>query len=89
MHEFETLPIIDELKSKKLLSCHKCNSIKVEKTIMAPQLINRKSNKIGQRMRVYENNSYNRYTYMSNYRIDNSEFTQSEKKFNIEIYIHN
>ena len=34
----------ERLKSKKLLSCHKCNSIKVEKTIMAPQLINRKSN---------------------------------------------
>ena len=33
----------ERLKSKKLLSCHKCNSIKVEKTIMAPQLINRKS----------------------------------------------
>ena len=34
----------ERLKSKKLLSCHKCNSIKVEKTIMAPQLINSKSN---------------------------------------------
>ena len=34
----------ERLKMKKLLSCHNCNSIKVEKTIMAPQLINRKSN---------------------------------------------
>ena len=34
----------ERLKKKKLLSCHKCNSIKIEKTIMAPQLINRKSN---------------------------------------------
>ena len=34
----------ERLKKKKLLSCHKCNSIKVEKTIMSPQLINRKSN---------------------------------------------
>jgi len=34
----------ERLKKKKLLSCHKCNSTKVEKTIMAPQLINRKSN---------------------------------------------
>ena len=33
----------ERLKKKKLLSCHKCNSIKVEKTIMAPQLINNKS----------------------------------------------
>ena len=30
----------ERLKKKKLLNCHKCNSIKVEKTIMAPQLIN-------------------------------------------------
>ena len=29
----------ERLKKKKLLSCHKCNSVKVEKTIMAPQLI--------------------------------------------------
>ena len=33
----------ERLKKKKLLSCHKCNSTKVDKTIMAPQLINRKS----------------------------------------------
>ena len=33
----------ERLRKKKLLSCHNCNSIKVEKTIMAPQLINSKS----------------------------------------------
>ena len=33
----------DRLKNKKLLNCHNCNSIKIEKTIMAPQLINSKS----------------------------------------------
>ena len=32
----------ERLKKKKLLNCHKCNSIKVEKTIMSPQLINSK-----------------------------------------------
>ena len=31
----------EKLKKKKLLVCHKCNSQKVEKTIMAPQLINK------------------------------------------------
>ena len=35
----------ERLKKKKLLTCHKCNSVKVEKTIMAPQLINSKSKK--------------------------------------------
>ena len=33
----------ERLKNKKLLTCHNCNSEKVEKTIMAPQLINTKS----------------------------------------------
>ena len=33
----------ERLKKKKLLNCHRCNSAKVEKTIMAPQLINNKS----------------------------------------------
>ena len=33
----------ERLKKKKLLNCHMCNSIKVEKTIMSPQLINSKS----------------------------------------------
>ena len=33
----------DRLKKKKLLNCHNCNSANVQKTIMAPQLINSKS----------------------------------------------
>ena len=33
----------DRLRRKKLLNCHKCNSVKVEKTIMAPRLISHKS----------------------------------------------
>ena len=33
----------EKLKRKKFLVCHSCNSYKVEKTIMAPQLINSKS----------------------------------------------
>ena len=33
----------ERLKKKKLLNCHNCNSYKVGKAIMAPQLINSKS----------------------------------------------
>ena len=33
----------EKLKSKNFLNCHKCNSQKVEKTLMAPKLINRNS----------------------------------------------
>ena len=39
----------EKLKRKKLISCHICNSLKVEKTLMAPKMLNRgfkdKSNK--------------------------------------------
>jgi len=33
----------EKLKKKKFLNCHSCNSLKVEKTLMTPQLINSKS----------------------------------------------
>ena len=32
----------EKLKKRKFLNCHSCNSLKVEKTLMAPQLINSK-----------------------------------------------
>ena len=35
----------EKLKKKKLLNCHKCNSIKIEKSLMAPSLINKNSDK--------------------------------------------
>ena len=34
----------EKLKRKKFLNCHNCNSINVEKSLMSPNLINRKSN---------------------------------------------
>ena len=33
----------EKLKKRKFLNCHSCNSLKVEKTLMAPQLINSKN----------------------------------------------
>ena len=33
----------EKLKKRKFLTCHSCNSFQVEKTLMAPQLINSKS----------------------------------------------
>ena len=33
----------EKLKKRKFLTCHICNSLKVEKTLMAPQLINSKN----------------------------------------------
>ena len=41
----------ERLKKKNFLNCHNCNSINVEKTIMAPQLINGKS-KIDEKVKL-------------------------------------
>ena len=35
----------EKLKKKRLLTCHKCNSINIEKSLMAPSLINKNSDK--------------------------------------------
>ena len=39
----------ERLKKKKLLNCHNCNSIKVEKDLMAPQLMGKNSNNISKK----------------------------------------
>ena len=31
----------EKLKKKKLLSCHKCNSLKIEKSLMKPNVLNK------------------------------------------------
>ena len=36
----------EKLKRKKLLNCHNCNSVQIEKTLMAPKLINNFKKKI-------------------------------------------
>ena len=39
----------EKLKRKNFLSCHKCNSIKVEKNLMAPSLISKKSQAVNEK----------------------------------------
>ena len=34
----------DRLKKKKFLSCHKCNSIEIEKSLMKPNVLNKNKN---------------------------------------------
>ncbi len=36
----------EKLKAKKLINCYNCKSLKVEKTLMAPQLISKKTNNL-------------------------------------------
>ena len=66
----------DKLKKIKLLNCNKCNSIKVEKSLMSPQVINRsqessynqgKENKIKlfkNKMREYQKFIKNNFHYV-------------------------
>ena len=39
----------EKLKKKQFLNCHKCNSKKIEKTLMAPKLISNSLNEISER----------------------------------------
>ena len=43
---FATSKEFEKLKNKKILSCPKCNSIKIKKSLMAPSIINKKNNNI-------------------------------------------
>ena len=67
----------ERLKKRKLLNCHKCNSEKVEKSIMAPQLINNKSkidkkinsqkfNKVKKTMMDYQKFIKDNFKYVGN-----------------------
>ena len=62
---FATSQEYEKLKKKNYLSCHRCGSIKVEKTLMAPKLLNKswrkninlenqKYQKINKKIREYQ-----------------------------------
>ncbi len=53
---FATSREYDKLKKKKLLNCHNCNSLKVEKTLMAPKLMNKNfNNDTNKELQKYKN----------------------------------
>tara|TARA_Y100000816_G_scaffold223933_1_gene168845 strand:+ start:72 stop:500 length:429 start_codon:yes stop_codon:yes gene_type:complete len=67
----------EKLKSKNFLNCHKCNSIKVEKNLMAPSLISKKIdtttdknqkkyNKIKKTITEYQKFIKNNFEYVGN-----------------------
>ena len=64
----------EKLKKKKLLNCHKCNSFKVEKTIMAPQLIGKKSN-------THEKIDIQKYNKVKKTIIDYQKFIRDNFKY--------
>ena len=52
---FATSKEYDKLKKKKLLNCYNCNSLKVEKTLMAPKFINKNfNNKKNKELKKYK-----------------------------------
>ena len=45
----------EKLKRKKLLNCHNCNSLKVDKSLMAPTLMNKNKSKNNLEFVKYQN----------------------------------
>ena len=64
----------ERLKKKNFLNCHKCNSFKVEKTIMAPQLINNK-------LKNEEKINFERYNKVKKTIIDYQKFIKDNFKY--------
>ena len=66
-HEYE------KLKRKKFLNCHHCDSKKIEKTIMAPKIINKEEkinlkkirfNQINKKLKEYQNFIKDNFDYV-------------------------
>ena len=84
----------ERLKKRKLLNCHNCNSSKVEKTIMSPQLINKsneklemKFKKINKKIQEYQNFIKKNFDYVgNNFAHEARSIHYSEKKKNKGIY---
>ena len=64
----------ERLKKKKLLNCHNCNSFKVEKTIMSPQLISNK-------LKVDEKINLEKYKKVKKTIIDYQKFIKDNFKY--------
>ena len=64
----------ERLKKKKLLTCHKCSSSRVEKTIMAPQLINSK-------LKIEKKENLERYNKVKKTIISYQKFIKDNFKF--------
>ena len=87
----------ENLKNKKLLNCHVCNSKKIEKTLMAPRLLktndNKKDkneiriNKINKKLKEYQKFIKNNFEYVgSNFAYEARTIHYNNKKKNKGIY---
>ena len=89
----------DKLKKKKLLNCHNCGSLKVEKSLMAPTLINIKNiphssvndlekiSKIKRTIKEYQNFIKKNFKYVGkNFAYEARSIHYNSKKKNTGIY---
>ena len=89
----------DKLKSKKLINCHSCGSLKVEKSLMAPKLISKnlsyknekkdqiKYHKIKKTIREYQKFIKNNFDYVGeNFAYEARSIHYNDKKKNKNIY---
>tara|TARA_A100000164_G_scaffold12092_1_gene10132 strand:- start:31 stop:459 length:429 start_codon:yes stop_codon:yes gene_type:complete len=88
----------EKLKNKNLLNCHNCNSNKVEKTLMAPKLINKsdikiqernnsKFKKINKKIQEYQKFIKNNFDYVGkNFAYEARSIHYSDKKKRKGIY---
>ena len=88
----------EKLKKKKLLNCHFCNSQKVEKSLMAPKLINKptlknfdnqnlKIKKISSKIKEYQKFIKNNFEFVrKNFAYEARSIHYNSKKNNKGIY---
>ena len=88
----------EKLKFKKLLNCHNCNSKKIEKTLMAPKLINRpniknseekniKFKEVKNKIREYQKFIKDNFDYVGdNFAYEARSIHYNQKKKNKGIY---
>ena len=96
---FATSKEYDKLKNKKLINCHSCGSIKVEKNLMAPKLISKnfslknekkdlvKSQKIKKTINAYQKFIKNNFDYVGeNFAYEARSIHYNNKKKHKGIY---
>ena len=95
---FATSKEYDKLKRKELLNCHSCGSLRVEKNLMAPKLINKNYNqknqeelkkykKIRKKISEYQKFIKNNFNYVGeNFAYEARSIHYNEKKENKGIY---
>ena len=95
---FATSKEYDKLKKKELLNCHSCGSLRVEKNLMAPKLINKNYNqknqeelkkykKIRKKISEYQKFIKNNFNYVGeNFAYEARSIHYNEKKINKGIY---